>query len=86
LQSRSAGFIRRCRARGGRHHRFDDVAITPQPLQRPIPAYVASFSQRSVALYHRTCAKHGRAPGRLMCSYFIHFADTEREQETARAR
>src|SRR6201995_691674 len=24
----------------GRHCRFDDVAITPKPVQRPIPAYV----------------------------------------------
>jgi alkanesulfonate monooxygenase SsuD/methylene tetrahydromethanopterin reductase-like flavin-dependent oxidoreductase (luciferase family) len=37
-------------------------------------------------LYHQTCAQHGRAPGRLMCSYFIHFADTRREEEAARAR
>src|SRR5205809_5941573 len=28
----------------GKHYRFDDVAITPRPLQRPIPSYVASFS------------------------------------------
>jgi alkanesulfonate monooxygenase SsuD/methylene tetrahydromethanopterin reductase-like flavin-dependent oxidoreductase (luciferase family) len=98
----------------GRHYRFDDVAITPQPLQRPLPAYVASFSQPSIELagrlgcglivapiaaalthgglrqvaelYHQTCARHERAPGRLMCSYFIHFADTKGEEEAARAR
>ena len=29
----------------GAHYRFDDVAITPRPVQRPIPAYVASFSR-----------------------------------------
>src|SRR5947209_17258483 len=34
----------------GRHYRFDDVAITPRPVQRPIPAYVASFSRPSVEL------------------------------------
>ena len=34
----------------GKHYRFDDVAITPQPVQRPIPAYVASFSQPSIEL------------------------------------
>jgi alkanesulfonate monooxygenase SsuD/methylene tetrahydromethanopterin reductase-like flavin-dependent oxidoreductase (luciferase family) len=83
----------------GKHYRFEDVAITPKPVQRPIPAYVASFSQPSIELagrlgcglivapfaaamtygglrqvaelYHQTCAKHGRASGRLMCSYFI---------------
>jgi alkanesulfonate monooxygenase SsuD/methylene tetrahydromethanopterin reductase-like flavin-dependent oxidoreductase (luciferase family) len=42
---------------------------------------------RQVAdLYQQTCARHGRTPGRLMCSYFIHFTDTEREEEAARAR
>src|SRR6202048_3410712 len=34
----------------GRHYRFDDVAITPKPVQRPLPAYVASFSQPSIEL------------------------------------
>src|SRR3984893_2902899 len=37
----------------GKHYRFDDVAITPQPVQRPIPSYVASFSQPSVELAAR---------------------------------
>lgn len=98
----------------GRHYAFDDVAITPQPLQRPIPAYVASFSQPSIelaarlgcglivapfaaaisfgglqqvaALYRETCARHGNAPGRLMCSYFLHFADDPGADAAARAR
>ena len=98
----------------GKHYRFDNVAITPQPVQRPLPAYVASFSQPSIELagrlgcglivapfaaamtygglrhvrelYHETCARHGRVPGRLMCSYFIHFADTKAEEQAARAR
>jgi alkanesulfonate monooxygenase SsuD/methylene tetrahydromethanopterin reductase-like flavin-dependent oxidoreductase (luciferase family) len=98
----------------GTHYCFDGVAITPKPVQRPIPAYVASFSQPSIELagrlgcglivapfaaamsygglrqvaelYHETCARHRRAPGRLMCSYFIHFADTKAEEEAARAR
>jgi alkanesulfonate monooxygenase SsuD/methylene tetrahydromethanopterin reductase-like flavin-dependent oxidoreductase (luciferase family) len=98
----------------GRHYAFDDVAITPQPVQRPIPAYVGSFSQPSIELaarlgcglivapfaaalsfgglrqvaelYHATCAKHGTTPGRLMCSYFIHFADTPEADAAARAR
>ena len=83
-------------------------------MQRPLPAYVASFSQPSIELagrlgcgvivapfaaamtygglrqvrelYHETCARHGQAPGRLMCSYFIHFADTKPEERAARAR
>ena len=98
----------------GRHYQFEDVAVTPSPVQRPLPAYVASFSQPSIELagrldcglivapfaaamsygglrqvadlYHETCGRHGRAPGRLMCSYFIHFADTSGEEEAARAR
>jgi alkanesulfonate monooxygenase SsuD/methylene tetrahydromethanopterin reductase-like flavin-dependent oxidoreductase (luciferase family) len=36
-----------------RHYAFDDVMITPQPVQRPIPAYVASFSEPSIALAAR---------------------------------
>jgi alkanesulfonate monooxygenase SsuD/methylene tetrahydromethanopterin reductase-like flavin-dependent oxidoreductase (luciferase family) len=36
--------------------------------------------------YNQTCAKHGRRPGRRMCSYFIHFADTKQQEEAARAR
>ena len=97
----------------GQHYAFDDVMITPQPVQRPMPAYVGSFSQPSIELaarlgcglivapfaasisfgglrqvrelYHATCARHGTTPGRLMCSYFIHFADTPTE-EAARGR
>src|SRR5690242_18205873 len=98
----------------GAHYQFEDVAITPKPVQQPLPAYVASFSQPSIELaarlgcglivapfaaamtygglqqvtdlYRHTCAKYDRAPGRLMCSYFIHFADTKAEEEAARAR
>jgi alkanesulfonate monooxygenase SsuD/methylene tetrahydromethanopterin reductase-like flavin-dependent oxidoreductase (luciferase family) len=98
----------------GKHYRFDDVAITPRPVQRPIPSYVASFSQPSIELagrlgcnlivapfaaamtfgglrqvaelYHETCARHGHAGGRLMCSYFLHFADSAGDEERARAR
>jgi alkanesulfonate monooxygenase SsuD/methylene tetrahydromethanopterin reductase-like flavin-dependent oxidoreductase (luciferase family) len=98
----------------GRHYRFDDVAITPRPVQRPIPSYVASFSRPSIELaarlgcnlivapfaaamtfgglrqvrelYEETCARHQQPPGRLMCSYFLHFADTPAEEEAARAR
>jgi alkanesulfonate monooxygenase SsuD/methylene tetrahydromethanopterin reductase-like flavin-dependent oxidoreductase (luciferase family) len=98
----------------GKYYQFDEIAITPQPLQRPIPAYVASFSQPSIELaarlgcnlivapfaaamtygglrqvrdlYHDTCARHGQPAGRLMCSYFIHFADDPRQQAAARAR
>jgi alkanesulfonate monooxygenase SsuD/methylene tetrahydromethanopterin reductase-like flavin-dependent oxidoreductase (luciferase family) len=98
----------------GRHYHFDDVAITPRPVQRPIPSYVASFSKPSIELagrlgcnlivapfaaamtfgglrqvrdlYDETCLRHGKTPGRLMCSYFLHFADTPGEEAAARAR
>jgi alkanesulfonate monooxygenase SsuD/methylene tetrahydromethanopterin reductase-like flavin-dependent oxidoreductase (luciferase family) len=98
----------------GRYYRFEDVAITPRPVQRPIPSYVASFSDPSIELaarlgcglivapfaaaisygglrqvrerYEEACARHGHRPGRLLCSYFLHFADTKAEEEAARAR
>src|SRR5262249_18906494 len=44
----------------GKHYRFDNVAITPQPVQRPLPAYVASFSQPSIEL-----------AGRLACGLIV---------------
>jgi addiction module HigA family antidote len=37
----------------GKYYRFEDVRITPQPLQKPIPSYVASFSKPSVELAAR---------------------------------
>ena len=98
----------------GKYYQFEDVGITPKPVQRPLPAYVASFSKPSIELaarlgcnlivapfaaamtfgglkqvhdlYHETCAKHGKKPGRLMCSYFTHFADTPQEDAAARER
>jgi alkanesulfonate monooxygenase SsuD/methylene tetrahydromethanopterin reductase-like flavin-dependent oxidoreductase (luciferase family) len=98
----------------GRHYRFDDVSITPKPVQNPLPAYVASFSRPSIELagrlgcglivapfaaaltfgglrqvadlYHETSARHGQPRGRLMCSYFIHFADNAAAEAAARAR
>jgi alkanesulfonate monooxygenase SsuD/methylene tetrahydromethanopterin reductase-like flavin-dependent oxidoreductase (luciferase family) len=98
----------------GKHYQFDNVAITPRPVQQPIPAYVASFSRPSIELagrlgcnlivapfaaamtfgglrqvrdlYAETCERHGNKPGRLMCSYFLHFADDPAAEEAARAR
>jgi len=98
----------------GRHYQFDDVRITPKPLQRPIPTYVASFSKPSIELaarlgcglvvapfaaamsfgglkqvadlYHEGCLKHGKTPGRLICSYFTHFADDKPQEDAQRAR
>jgi len=98
----------------GKHYQFDDVRITPKPVQQPLPAYVASFSKPSIELaarlgcglivapfaaamsygglrqvadlYQESCARYGRRPGRLMCSYFVHFCDTPAEEAAQRAR
>src|SRR6266478_5531683 len=98
----------------GKHYQFEDVRITPKPVQRPIPTYVGSFSKPSIELaarlgcglivapfaaamsygglkqvadlYHESCAKYGKKPGRLMCSYFTHFADSKDEEDAQRAR
>jgi alkanesulfonate monooxygenase SsuD/methylene tetrahydromethanopterin reductase-like flavin-dependent oxidoreductase (luciferase family) len=98
----------------GQHYSFDDVRITPKPVQKPIPTYVGSFSKPSIELaarlgcglivapfaaaisfgglkqvadlYHEACARHGKTPGRLMCSYFAHFADTKEGENAQRAR
>src|SRR5262247_2369041 len=98
----------------GKYYSFEDVRITPKPVQRPIPTYVGSFSKLSIELaarlgcglivapfaaamsfgglkqvadlYNETCAKYGRKPGRLMCSYFTHFADTPEQEAAQRAR
>jgi alkanesulfonate monooxygenase SsuD/methylene tetrahydromethanopterin reductase-like flavin-dependent oxidoreductase (luciferase family) len=98
----------------GKYFTFEDVRITPKPVQKPIPTYVGSFSKPSIELaarlgcglivapfaaaisygglkqvadlYHEACARHGRTPGRLMCSYFIHFADSKEQESEQRVR
>jgi alkanesulfonate monooxygenase SsuD/methylene tetrahydromethanopterin reductase-like flavin-dependent oxidoreductase (luciferase family) len=98
----------------GKHYDFEEVRITPKPVQQPIPTYVGSFSRPSIELaarlgcglivapfaaaitfgglkqvadlYHEVCARHGTVPGRLMCSYFTHFADTREQENAQRAR
>ena len=98
----------------GKHYQFDDVRITPKPIQKPMPAYIGSFSKPSIELaarlgyglivapfaaaisygglkqvaelYNETCVKHGKKPGRLMCSYFTHFYDNKAQEDAARAR
>ena len=37
----------------GQHYSFEDVRITPKPVQKPIPTYVASFSKPSIELAAR---------------------------------
>ena len=98
----------------GQHYAFENVAITPRPIQRPIPSYIASFSKPSIELagrlgcgvvvapfaaamtfgglrqvadlYHETCSANRKQPGRLMCSYFTHFADDQTQESAARNR
>jgi alkanesulfonate monooxygenase SsuD/methylene tetrahydromethanopterin reductase-like flavin-dependent oxidoreductase (luciferase family) len=98
----------------GKHYSFEDVRITPKPVQQPIPTYVASFSKLSIELaarlgcnlivapfaaamsfgglkqvvdlYNETCVKHGQKPGRVMCSYFTHFADNTQQERAQRER
>jgi alkanesulfonate monooxygenase SsuD/methylene tetrahydromethanopterin reductase-like flavin-dependent oxidoreductase (luciferase family) len=98
----------------GKYYSFDDVRITPKPVQKPIPTFVGSFSKPSIELaarlghgllvapfaaamsfgglkqvadlYHETCAKYGTKPGKLMCSYFTHFADDKAQEDAQRAR
>jgi alkanesulfonate monooxygenase SsuD/methylene tetrahydromethanopterin reductase-like flavin-dependent oxidoreductase (luciferase family) len=38
----------------------------------------------AVDCYREACAGQGKAPGRAMCSYFIHIADTPEEDDTGR--
>ncbi len=37
----------------GKHYQFENVRITPKPVQKPIPTYVGSFSQPSIDLAAR---------------------------------
>jgi len=37
----------------GKHYQFEDVRITPKPVQKPIPTYVGSFSKPSIELAAR---------------------------------
>ncbi|HUB97728.1 MAG TPA: LLM class flavin-dependent oxidoreductase [Stellaceae bacterium] len=98
----------------GKYYEFENVSLTPQPVQRPIPIHVASFSRPTIELaarhgfglvfaafaaaitlggvaegvkfYKEACARHGTKPGRLVSSYFIHFADNPAEERAARER
>jgi len=98
----------------GKHYQFEDVRITPQPVQKPLPVYIGSFSKPSIELaarlgyglivapfaaamsygglrqvtdlYNETCIKHGRKPGRMMCSYFCHFYDNPQQEKAQRER
>jgi len=96
----------------GRLYDIPEMVITPRPVQRPIPFYMACFSPSSmevaarrgldiifapfaaqmtfgglaeaVAAYRAACARAGTTPGRAMCSYFIHIAETPAEDDYGR--
>jgi alkanesulfonate monooxygenase SsuD/methylene tetrahydromethanopterin reductase-like flavin-dependent oxidoreductase (luciferase family) len=96
----------------GARHTIKDMAITPKPVQNPIPFYVASFSETSaemaakrghnivfapfaagmvfgglgsaVTTYREKCEANGNTPGRAICSYFIHIANSAEEEDRAR--
>ncbi len=98
----------------GKYYAFDNVKITPTPVQQPIPIHIASFSKPSIDLavkmnlglvvsasaatavhgglaavsrmYREGCQTQGCKPGRLITSYFIHFADNPEEDLAARRR
>jgi alkanesulfonate monooxygenase SsuD/methylene tetrahydromethanopterin reductase-like flavin-dependent oxidoreductase (luciferase family) len=53
----------------------------------PFAAAISFGGLKQVAdLYHEACARHGKTRGRLMCSYFTHFADTKAQEAAQRAR
>jgi alkanesulfonate monooxygenase SsuD/methylene tetrahydromethanopterin reductase-like flavin-dependent oxidoreductase (luciferase family) len=53
----------------------------------PFAAAMSFGGLKQVAdLYHESCAKFGTQPGRLMCSYFTHFADDQAQEDAQRAR
>src|SRR5207342_2088547 len=37
----------------GKHYQFEDVRITPKPIQKPMPIYIGSFSKPSIELAAR---------------------------------
>jgi alkanesulfonate monooxygenase SsuD/methylene tetrahydromethanopterin reductase-like flavin-dependent oxidoreductase (luciferase family) len=49
-------------------------------------AMVYGSLANGVAAYRAECARYGRAPRRTSCSYFIHIADTPREERYGRER
>jgi alkanesulfonate monooxygenase SsuD/methylene tetrahydromethanopterin reductase-like flavin-dependent oxidoreductase (luciferase family) len=53
----------------------------------PFAAAMSFGGLKQVAdLYHDSCARFGTRPGRLMCSYFTHFADDKAQEDAQRAR
>jgi len=53
----------------GRHYSFDDVRITPKPVQKPVPIYIGSFSKPSIELAARLGCNLIVAPFAAAISY-----------------
>ncbi|MSP79867.1 MAG: LLM class flavin-dependent oxidoreductase [Rhodospirillales bacterium] len=96
----------------GKYYDIQNMSITPKPVQKPLPIYVASFSETSLKMaakrglniiyapfaasmvfgnlekavggYREACVREGKTPGRAMCSYFIHIAETKAEDDFGR--
>jgi alkanesulfonate monooxygenase SsuD/methylene tetrahydromethanopterin reductase-like flavin-dependent oxidoreductase (luciferase family) len=47
-------------------------------------AMVYGSLANGVKAYREECAKHGQTPGRAMCSYFVHLADTPQQEDYGR--
>src|SRR4029078_8079830 len=52
------GIQKLCAAEGrishhANHYQFDDVRLRPKPIQKPMPAYIGSFSKPSIELAAR---------------------------------
>ncbi len=98
----------------GKYYQFEDLWVTPMPVQKPLPIHVAAFSLPTLQLaarlgtglvlasgqatamhgsvanmtnvFRELCSKAGTQPGRIVASYFLHFADTPEEDMAARQR
>jgi len=67
-----------------RSTRLTRKARLPSSTRRPA---ISFGGLKQVAdLYHEACVRHGKTPGRLMCSYFAHFADTTEQEDIQRSR
>ena len=98
----------------GKHYSFENLWVTPNPVQKPLPIHVAAFSRPTMELaarlgtglvlasgqatamhgsvanmtdlFRELCAKSGTKPGRIVASYFLHYADNPEEELSARQR
>ena len=60
------------------------ICVSPAVRDQVRDNLTFSFVQQVNDLNRETCLRHRRQPGRLMCSYFIHFADDVAQDAAAR--